>query len=144
MHVFFDKWLSAVPPKTKLFWDYLQKKFLAPQFLFCSDSMRCRLTRVKIWKEFPGVGTTVVLVKPSVVWFALVCGNWGLSCETVLFFTHWPCWKSRDRPDISGITIFVRELTGTLERITTRNTFGQNGLNHNCSHPAFLLLTSVH
>lgn len=62
------------------------------------------LTRRKVWKEFPGVGTSVVLVKPSVVRFGRVCGDWGLSSETVLFFTYWVYWKSSDRPDISGIT----------------------------------------
>lgn len=31
-------------------------------------------TRMEIWKEFPGVGTILFLVKPSVVWFAPVCG----------------------------------------------------------------------
>lgn len=61
------------------------------------------LTRRKVWEEFPGVCTTVVLVKPPVVPFDLVCGNWGLSSETLLFFTYWLYWKSCDGPDISGI-----------------------------------------
>lgn len=56
--------------------------------LFCSDSLRHPVThQKKVWKEFPGVGTTVVLVKPSVVRLGHVCGECGLSSETVLFFT---------------------------------------------------------
>lgn len=61
------------------------------------------LTRSKEWKEFPGVCTTVVLVKPSVVPFDLLCGDRGLSSETLLFFTYWLYWTSLDGPDISGI-----------------------------------------
>lgn len=61
------------------------------------------LTRSEEWEEFPGVCTTVLSAKPSVVPFDLVCGDRGLSSETLLFFTYWLYWTSRHGPDISGI-----------------------------------------
>lgn len=108
MYVFCDKFwgylLHDNPAKKTCFWWDTESERLpcSPCFAQIHSGIEW-LTRRKIWKEFPGVGTTVVLVKPSVVRIGLVCGDWGLSGKTVLFFTYWLCWKSRDEPDISGI-----------------------------------------